>query len=279
MSRSYEPPHPLFGCYLKGQRAEEHFVTYKQAVQVFMRRKPYTIAHKFESEFDHHVARLKIRERPPPALSPIIGDYIHNARSILDHLAWQLVIRAGNNPEDGRPQFPIFTKDPFDPTVYTKRGRNAKRTWESNTKGMDPRDVAFIKKLQPYNGPNTSDDHPLARLNVLSNWDKHRELHFATQGMVGSGWRVKATNAKVNLLYFLPERKILEDGAILARFEIVSQTPERKVHVNINVHCDIAFGEGSPLEGLGVQQTLFDIGQYVDDIVSRFRIKFDHEMF
>ncbi len=49
--------------------------------------------------------------------------------------------------------------------------------------------------------------------------------------------------------------------------------------VQIKVFFDIAFGKGSPLEGLGVKKTLLAIGPYVADIIEEFRIKFAGQMF
>jgi hypothetical protein len=49
--------------------------------------------------------------------------------------------------------------------------------------------------------------------------------------------------------------------------------------VQIKVFFDIAFGKGSPLEGLGVKDTLLFIGPYVSDIIEEFRIKFAGQMF
>jgi len=272
--------HPLLGCELKADRANEHFETLKRIVDDFLRSEPYAVVNNFESEFGHHVARIKIHERPPLTLSPIIGDFIHNLRSLLDHLIWQLVRRAGNDPNVGRPQFPIFTKDPFDATIYDARKdwKNALGTWRSQTRGVSDEDVAILKELQPYKRTDRPDDHPLARLSQLSNWDKHRELHFATQGLAVVGSQTKATNALVTLLYVPSDWKVLEDGAIVARFTGTALHSEHKVNMNLDITPDVAFGEGSPLEGLRVKQTLLDIGQYVFDVFQRFIIRFDNEI-
>ncbi len=42
-----------------------------------------------------------------PYFSVVVGDVIHNLRSALDHLAWQLVILDGGQPNDST-QFPIY---------------------------------------------------------------------------------------------------------------------------------------------------------------------------
>ncbi len=65
----------------------------------------------------------------------------------------------------------------------------------------------------------------------------------------------------------------------MVRFEAIPLGRNYHADVDIKVMCEVAFGEGSPLEGLWIKQTLFDIGQYVSDILLRFKVKFDGQMF
>ncbi len=275
--------HRLYGCYLKLERAQTHFDALKNAIEEFRGGQPYEIVHNFEPESGHYVAWFEIRERPSPAWSPIIGDIVHNTRSALDHLAWQLVIRNGRNPVSARPQFPIFTRDSFDPSVHDslKDAKRARVSWKSQTRGMHKGDVEFLKGLQPYNGPSNPGDHPLAQLNQLSNWDKHREFHFASQAFMGYIFSVKETtrNALVRPLYFKPKGTMLEDGEIIARFDPFAVGPNPKLHMDLKVIFEVAFGERSPLEGLGIKQTLSAIGLYVSNIILEFNERFDKQDF
>ena len=278
---SVGPHHPMMGCLLKMRRAEKHFQELQDAVKAFVGSDPYAVVNEPDAKPNHHVARLKIERQPPPELSPIIGDIIHNARSALDHLVWLLVKKAGNNPTDrkasGRPQFPIFTKNPFDPA--TEQWKNAKGTWDSYTKGLDRVDVGIIKRMQPYSSPFGPDLHPLARLNELSNWDKHRELHFVGQvGVVMGTRRLEGVSpgAAIKPYWFLPEPKVLEEGTIIARYE-GGPVPEGEPQVNTNLKLsvDIAFGEESPLNGLGVEDALQEIGTHVSNVLLTFKLRFD----
>ncbi len=152
----------------------------------FFGRNPYEVVRDFDSEANQHVVQVKVRERPPHKWSPIIGDIVHNMRSALDHLAWQLVIRNECTPSS-KTQFPILSKDPFECNAYakTKHWKNALDRWNTQTEGMNPFDIAFLKELQPYQRTYDTASHPLDRLRELSNRDKHRELHFATSAFVG----------------------------------------------------------------------------------------------
>lgn len=283
--RYFEPYHPMIGCQLKMTRAQKHFYELQEVRQAFLRGKPYEVVNESDVEPHHYVSRLKIRQNPPPELSTIIGDIVNNARSSLDHLAWLLVKRAGNNPtEPGfKPQFPIFTKDPFDRSLYakTKAWKSALERWNRDTKGMAPNDIATIKRLQPYKRAEFPWDDPVARLRELSNWDKHRELHFAGQLAGVKDWRVKRTtgNVVVNPLYLRPLLDTVQDGAIMSRFEAYGTGGvDPKVNVELKLAFNIAFGEGSPLSGLGVEDTIEEIGRSVDDILWTFKLRIDGKL-
>lgn len=245
-----------------------------------MGRNPYEVIHEFEPESNQYVVRVKVREWPPPEWSPIIGDIVHNTRSALDHLAWQLVIKNGRKPSGGN-LFPIFTKDPLDPDAHAGAGefKTAQKRWKDRIKGMHPDDVAILKGLQPYQGADNPDHYPLAALNQLSNWDKHRELHFATSALVGPLFYLKeaSRNVAIQPIHVKPRGHVFEDGAEVARFEVVPYGPNPHVDVHIKVMCEVAFGEGSPLEGLWIDQTLSAVGLYVSDVILEFKSRFDEQ--
>ncbi|HEV8564902.1 MAG TPA: hypothetical protein VGR41_08300 [Actinomycetota bacterium] len=97
----------------------------------------------------------------------ILGDAIHNYRSTLDHLTWDLVKRFGaklNRKQAMDVQFPIHTS-----AAAFKNMRHRR------TPGVpDKPHRALIKRYQPYrrgDGPKA-----IGWLNTLSSHDKHREL-------------------------------------------------------------------------------------------------------
>jgi hypothetical protein len=274
----------MIGCLLKMQRAQKHFEELQDTAKAFVRSDPYAVVNEPDAKRNHYVARLKIERQPPPELSPIIGDIIHNARSSLDHLVWLLIKRVGNKPELGRPQFPIFTVDPFDPRAHrTKKDqKDALRTWKRHTRGLDTVDEGIIKRLQPYKSPYDPILHPLARLNELSNWDKHRELHFVGQAVAVTGTRILegvSPHVAIKPFWFLPDMKVLKEGTVIARYK-ARRVPEGEPQVNTNVKLavEIAFGEGSPLEGLRVEDALQEIGMHVSDVLLTFKLRFDGKL-
>ena len=90
----------------------------------------------------------------------IIGDVIHNLRSSLDHLAWQLVEANGGTP----------TKQTYFP-IYSDAARFQAESVRK-LHGMSAAVVKLIEAVQPYHSAYQN----LRALSDLDNWDKHRLL-------------------------------------------------------------------------------------------------------
>lgn len=66
---------------------------------------PYQSEGAFDANTSEWVVRFCVLEAPPLKWGVLIGDVVHNLRSALDHLAWQLVLRNGGE-SSWRTQFP-----------------------------------------------------------------------------------------------------------------------------------------------------------------------------
>ena len=98
-------------------------------------------------------------------LSVIVGDFVHNLRSVLDHLAWQLVLVSGGTPSE-RTQFPIF--------ISERVSGGPLAAWQRMTAGMNDLILSEVHRVQPYTAGDNAPFTSLAILNALSNEDKHR---------------------------------------------------------------------------------------------------------
>jgi hypothetical protein len=107
--------------------------------------------------------------RVPEHWSLIVGDAIHDLRSALDHLMWQLAIihlgRVPTSREAPHIQFP-----------EVRRSRDF--TNHRYLRYTDASDMDRIKPFQPYKRLNRGQLHPLPKLVKLSNVDKHRRIHL-----------------------------------------------------------------------------------------------------
>jgi hypothetical protein len=154
-----------------------------------------------------------------PVLDPgwltIIGDCLHNLRSALDHLAWQLVLLDGQKPSFAT-SFPVRrTKDESRPLLLPKVCRQDILT--------------AIEQVQPYSDVGNPADPPvlnplwaLHRLNII---DKHRlvvvVVHTLNLGETYWGWSgdVEAPN------FYLHPVAVTQDGTPVASFDFHGTKP------------------------------------------------------
>lgn len=160
--------HPLDGIRLKVIRAQEHLDAIFKVIEP-MRDGKFRIISKYDP--DSGLCRLTADfPKVAPALSVIIGDCLHNMRSSLDHLIWQLVINNGRRPSKAN-QFPISNH------AIGFKGQ----LMRDRLCGVHLKAKTLIDALQPYRrGQPDCDLHPLWALNELANLDKHRTLALVT---------------------------------------------------------------------------------------------------
>src|SRR5438045_6634570 len=91
---------------LKLEWAKHHIRDLDSEITAFIEN-AYTIGVKPKPEIFHVLLYVEDAKPIPSSVSLRIGDAIHNLRSTLDHLVWQLVEVAGNTPTGGN-EFPIF---------------------------------------------------------------------------------------------------------------------------------------------------------------------------
>jgi hypothetical protein len=124
----------------------------------------------------------------PEILPVIIGEFLFDVRSALDHIMAACVTPGAED----KSQFPIFTQDIWrqgSSAQEIKRLESSQATWNRYTQGAKPAVIAFLKKAQPYQNAaqNTGapEDHSLAILNEFQNADKHRQLGIISNGLSG----------------------------------------------------------------------------------------------
>lgn len=125
------------------------------------------VAKRYEPEHGRFVYFVTAGHRPPLELSLVAGDVVQNARAALDYLVWEMVDAAGTILTPGQASavlFPICaTRREFDQAV----GRRMP--------GVGAGGLAVVSRYQPFRFPSEPPP-PLARLQRLSNDDKHRTL-------------------------------------------------------------------------------------------------------
>ena len=193
----------LIGARLKLDRANEHLDAFEAEMGRYLDSDIYMLVR--DDKADGTVFHLWIKEEPPPRLSVILGDCVHNLRSSLDHIAWQLVLANGQTPGEDT-SFPIWDRPPRD-GVFSRK----------SCRGMSKDALALIERMQPYQAGENSTEHVLWFLRELSNTDKHRTLNLTAASLKG---------IRVRLLWGPEEQVIAEfnlpGGIFRHRAEVAS---------------------------------------------------------
>jgi hypothetical protein len=246
----------------KVERAQEHLIALDAATGEFFEVDPYEIVGEFEAEASEYLFRVKVLREPPLRLGVMLGDFIHNLRSALDHLVWQLVLLDGNSP-DRSTCFPVASsREQFD------------RMAEKALPGLIPEHVARIEALQPYHARDRQEVHLLKLLPRLSNTDKHQIVH-ATLGWFRSDFVTQplfTPNADAGVIQRreLAQGERMEDGVVIARVKLAPAGPNPQVQMDAQVQIDIAFGE-RPIRAVALAK----IGQRVHQIIESFAPDFE----
>jgi hypothetical protein len=248
----------LSGVMAKFARADTHLNALRAEIPVFFDRDPYSFAECLDCEAGEYGLRIEIREPIPLMWSVIVGDYVHNLRSALDHLAWQLVLVSGGTP-NARTAFPIFTSEP-------SNGR-ARTAWDAMTAGMHDAIIETLREVQPYARADRASEHGLAILAALSNADKHRlpVARFSAIAAHDPGSLGLLPLRGVEIL----DAKIatgipLEDGDQFAWAKVRCTGPNPEIEVKGPLPMHVAFSAGTrevPMQGL------VDVGQYAQQLM------------
>lgn len=170
--------HPLDGPRAKLRRGKQHCDLLEQRMGRFVSdQKSCAITLEPNLKKPEEIIVFGEAKRQPPVLSwgVAIGDIVHNLRSALDGVVWQLALKF--NPP-GPPPDPIPSSSPWKRLAFPIVAKNAKGEWGSAC-GLNLQLVkplwTRLERLQPfYTGPHNPRGESLAILSELWNIDKHR---------------------------------------------------------------------------------------------------------
>jgi hypothetical protein len=197
--------------------------------------------------------------QPTLRVGLIAGDVIHNLRSSLDLLAWQLVEVNGGTPNQST-MFPIGnSREHFEGAGGIGR-----------VSGASPDALKVLAGLKPYQGGNRA----LWDLHCLDISDKHRILF--TVGILNAGviadqvpWgdALARFNPPVTVMHDEAERFPLKDGDEIYRLPAVFRA-EYEHNTKFGFH--VAFGEGTVAKGEPLVPTLRDLASAIQEMVELF---------
>lgn len=246
--------------------ARRHLDTFDGEINAWLKQGPFTT----RVEVDRKAKRIRIlvdAHLPMPGhWSLMVGDIVHNMRSSLDHLTYELSMRGTtlpNKSEVRQIQFPICVKHGEYWGLKKDDGQRARRI-----KFVSPAAQAEIDGLQPYHRVNSAESHLLAVLGGLSNVDKHRHIlvtavlgavpRFSVKGL-GGPLSEKASITNIT--------RSLEQGAVLTVIQFADALPESDVRVDPYLAGNVAFDEKGPGRGALVWNTLEGTHDFIRDDV------------
>jgi hypothetical protein len=173
----------------KIDRANIHRETLSRLVDEFESSQPYTLTPEPSDKPNEVAYRLRIRREAPAEISTVVGDVLHNLRSALDSLAYELAVRskggALTKEEERRTYFPYCQhSSEYDGlmrvSLYAAEAQKAMRVgqpfyWREMTNASN----AQLKQHSDEDFKWSA----IYRLGQLSNIDKHRRLP-----VIGVGW-------------------------------------------------------------------------------------------
>jgi hypothetical protein len=166
-----QPPSQLASIEEKLIRAEKHATELNDLIDSYVKSLPIKTrtvrdpARRTLSVLVETVAPV------PPQISVVLGEIVHQLRSTLDHLVWQLVVWNTGKPP-ARPWKAAF------PIAATEQQYDAQAS--AMLVGVSDCAVARVRGLQPFQPGGKPEVHYLTLLQELNNVDKHRTLHALT---------------------------------------------------------------------------------------------------
>lgn len=259
----------LTGVRAKIERARHHVSDLESRLLAFRALRPYRLYSEPEAGTGHHVYKVRAHANPPAELAVVAGEIVHQLRSGLDHLAWQLWDKNGRAglPEE-QIYFPVYESEP---KHLAKRSAKVLTVFE-------PAAVSVLDAVQPH----ASGSDLLWKLHKLNNIDKHRHLSVVacTVGSMGFalGPDVHDPAAKAFLLNVpkpvAPDGglRVIEDGAVLCAIDSFRHPSGGPTGLEgrLDVKFDLVFKDPEVVRGAPILRLLRQLADLTDGIVGRF---------
>jgi hypothetical protein len=238
----------LSGVHLKLKQAKVHLDALNARLDDADRGGLYGLVCEPDAQPGQYLVKVKKRTSDED-WSLILGDFVHNLRTALDHLVWQLVKANGETPDRGN-EFGIFLDPaPFDGTAG-----------DQDFKGIHPEARRAIRTVQPFSPSNkweTGRFHPLLLLRDLEIVDKHRLIHTITLAPEGVTLTFREPLDPAQVEMFDLSGRVLEDGTEVCRITSDFQ-PEVEMNSSLSTLVLIEETELTPQLDWGVLDAMRD---------------------
>lgn len=239
----------------KISRANAHIEDFNSKASLFL-RKHRSVVIQDDISTGYRSIRMIGSEPIPLGLGLIIGDAMHNLRSALDNVIWELV--SPHKPESPKKvQYP-FVEDPtkLDDAIQKRLVHLA-----------GPNVINIIKSSNPYRGG----DKNLWAVHELNNIDKHRTPLFAEQVLFLKPGKLTQYDPSAPSNYTFTDGAFI-GGSVSWPIPVGNRHQRRKVGISPSGHklklpLELVFGQGLPFAGDRVVPLLKDATNKVAQII------------
>lgn len=220
--------------WLKVKRAQEHLEDIERYAGSYADSHPYETVPVKQAKRKEGTWRYRLRfiEQPDPWIAILLGDFVHNLRSALDHV----VVASVPKKHQFRAGFPIAERDPWRKVGrrFTERNPEVRKSFLGKINGLSPEAQAFVKSCQPYHRPDRSHENISFIISSLENADKHRKLITISTGLERPSRTVTLDGQSETRPFKLTQRQFLRDGA---EFTITHPILATKRSAEVDVQC------------------------------------------
>jgi hypothetical protein len=236
---------------LKVERAKHHIRQLDIAIRRFDKSEPYTLSIQHKPNIGHVALYVASLEPVPEYIALIIGDAVHNFRSALDHLAWQLVEAGGGVPD----------KDTYFPICQNAQ-QYASAVGKGEIKKIPVGTKEALSAVQPYICGNDT----LWHIHELDRIDKHRLLITTTTAI--KKWSIVIDPSIGREIGWEEPLRTLKVGDEIVN--VPEDTYHRTGHKNFKLGINVAFGQTEILAGKPVLETLHQMFDFITCVVAKF---------
>lgn len=221
--------------WLKVKRAQHHMVELKRCARAYADSHPYevvSVRRQPKGHPDTWFFSLQVTQQPDPMIAVILGDFVHNLRSALDHI----IVACVPAQKRKSASMPIVTADIWLQDAsgkYIVADDEAREKYRIAAGGLPDDAWALVDRFQPYHMPlEERDRHSFAVISRLENADKHRQLITVGSGVERAMFFTWVNNVLIN---YIPTRQgtYVEDGAQLqVVFPAGTRPPRSKVQMH-----------------------------------------------
>ncbi len=256
----------LGGVEIKLARARDHYQVFDVQWRAWQKARLYRFIPEVHDRGAKHIYRALKPASIPDAFAAVVGDFVHNLRSALDHLAWELVKLNGGKPSEAT-QFPIRASR----ISHNVNSQVANPTAVAVSGGVSAEALKRIEAVQPYTNPRGHDLDLLWQLHRLDVIDKHRHLvlHATAVHSVSQGGGASDTANLIFTKHPLKDRRVV--------LVVTYPTPRQEPDPEVRLHPTVVFGKGAPkaLMHVGVDGTMINLYARVEDVIGTFRDLFN----